>query len=115
MNLSFEFKKLFGRGHLSTAVFREFDLRRGYAHHHAQCRAALTRRLPVDWVDPMLGTNSSRWMLYPGPSLPFGMVKLSPDNEDFPKRWYKGGHEYSIENIAGFITTIKMYQMSAGI
>ena len=51
-------------------------------------------RQPVDWVDPMLGTSSSRWMLYPGPSMPFGKVKLSPDNEDFPKRWYKGGHEY---------------------
>jgi predicted alpha-1,2-mannosidase len=41
-------------------------------------------------------------MLYPGPSMPFGMVKLSPDNEDHPETWYKGGHEYSILNIAGF-------------
>ena len=37
---------------------------------------------PVDFVDPMLGTSSSRWMLYPGPSMPFGMVKLSPDNTE---------------------------------
>ena len=64
--------------------------------------AAAANRQPADWVDPMLGTSSSRWMLFPGPSMPFGMVKLSPDNEDFPKRWYKGGHEYSIDNIAGF-------------
>lgn len=60
------------------------------------------QREPVDWVDPMLGTSSSRWMLFPGPSMPFGMVKLSPDNEDRPGTWYKGGHEYLIENIAGF-------------
>ncbi|MFV2069340.1 MAG: GH92 family glycosyl hydrolase, partial [Pirellulales bacterium] len=54
---------------------------------------------PVDWVDPMIGTSSSRWMLYPGPSMPFGMVKLSPDNQ---KHCWKAGYEYKIENIAGF-------------
>ncbi len=59
-------------------------------------------RQPVDWVDCMLGTANSRWMLYPGPSMPFSLVKLSPDNEDHPKTWYKGGHDYTIENIAGF-------------
>jgi putative alpha-1,2-mannosidase len=36
----------------------------------------------IDYVDPLLGTSSSRWMLFPGPALPFGMVKLSPDNSD---------------------------------
>jgi len=56
-------------------------------------------RRGVDWVDPMLGTSDSRWMLYPGPSMPFGMVKLSPDNE--PQKW-KAGYEYRINNIAGF-------------
>ncbi len=56
-------------------------------------------REPVDWVDPILGTSQSRWMLYPGPSMPFGMVKLSPDNE---RRKWKAGYEYLIENIAGF-------------
>jgi len=54
---------------------------------------------PVDYVDPMIGTSSSRWMLYPGPSMPFGMVKLSPDNR---KHAWKGGYEYNIENIMGF-------------
>ena len=38
---------------------------------------------PVDYVDVMLGTSDSRWMLYPGPSMPFSMVKLSPDNGTF--------------------------------
>ncbi len=54
----------------------------------------------VDYVDPFLGTSSSRWMLFPGACLPFGMVKLSPDNTD---EWIMdAGYEYSIESISGF-------------
>ncbi len=53
---------------------------------------------PADWVDPLLGTATSRWMLYPGPSMPFSMVKLSPDNQ---RQCWKAGYEYTIENIAG--------------
>jgi len=60
---------------------------------------AVEKKQPVDWVDPILGTASSRWMLYPGPSMPFSMVKLSPDNQ---KQSWKAGYEYRIENIAGF-------------
>ncbi len=62
-------------------------------------RKPAVERQPVDYVDCLLGTSTSRWMLYPGPSTPFSMVKLSPDNE--PQRW-KAGYEYTIENIAGF-------------
>ena len=54
---------------------------------------------PVDYVDCFIGTDSSRWMLYPGPSMPFGMVKLSPDNQD--AKW-KAGYEYAVPNVAGF-------------
>ncbi|TKJ36208.1 MAG: alpha-1,2-mannosidase [Planctomycetes bacterium B3_Pla] len=61
---------------------------------------AVEKKQPVDWVDPMLGTVSSRWMLYPGPSMPFGMVKLSPDNTE--KSGLDAGYEYTIESIAGF-------------
>jgi len=54
----------------------------------------------VDYVDPFLGTSSSRWMLYPGASMPFGMVKLSPDNTD---EWtMDAGYEYKINSISGF-------------
>ena len=53
----------------------------------------------IDYVDPMIGTEDSRWILFPGPSLPFGMVKLSPDNQE---RGWKAGYDYSINNIAGF-------------
>jgi predicted alpha-1,2-mannosidase len=59
-----------------------------------------TDKEPVDYVDLLLGTSSSRWMLYPGPSMPFGMVKLSPDNSD---EWaFDAGYEYTIKSIAGF-------------
>jgi len=62
-------------------------------------RTPATERQPVDYVDPLLGTATSRWMLYPGPSTPFSMVKLSPDNQ---RRCWKAGYEYTINNIAGF-------------
>jgi len=38
-------------------------------------------------------------MLFPGPSMPFGMVKLSPDNQD---NVWNGGYEYTIGSISGF-------------
>ena len=40
-------------------------------------------RQPVDAVNPFIGTAAPglRWMMFPGASLPFGMVKLSPDNK----------------------------------
>lgn len=37
---------------------------------------------PADYVDPFIGTSNSRWVLFPSPTLPFGMVKLSPDNQE---------------------------------
>ena len=54
---------------------------------------------PVDYVDPLMGTTFARWMLFPGVSMPFGMVKLSPDNQ---RKGWKAGYEYKIHNIAGF-------------
>lgn len=53
----------------------------------------------VDYVDQFAGSSGSRWMIGPGPWMPFGMVKIMPDNED--QRW-KAGYEYQIENIMGF-------------
>ena len=54
---------------------------------------------PVDYVDPLMGSHDSRWIMFPGPSLPFGMVKLSPDNQELG---WKAGYDYDINNIAGF-------------
>ena len=63
------------------------------------CNKISVEKAPVDYVDLLLGTSSSRWMLYPGPSTPFSLVKLSPDNQ---RHCWKAGYEYTIENIAGF-------------
>ena len=57
------------------------------------------KKQPVNYVDPVMGTTDSRWMLFPGTSMPFGMVKLSPDNQ---RKGWKAGYEYNINNIAGF-------------
>mgnify|MGYP006280160085 CR=1 FL=1 len=53
----------------------------------------------IDYVDPLTGSQDSRWIMFPGPALPFSMVKLSPDNQE---RGWKAGYDYSIHNIAGF-------------
>ena len=60
---------------------------------------AQDKKQPVDYADPLIGSHNSRWILFPGPSLPFGMVKLSPDNQELG---WKAGYEYNIDNIAGF-------------
>jgi predicted alpha-1,2-mannosidase len=64
------------------------------------CEAQMgAKKLPVDYADCMIGNHDSRWMQFPGASMPFGMVKLSPDNQ---RQGWKAGYEYNIENIAGF-------------
>lgn len=63
-------------------------------------------RQPVDHVDPFIGTTAPglRWMMFPGVSLPFGMVKLSPDNKAWSGRGGSGraGYDYKIPTILGF-------------
>jgi predicted alpha-1,2-mannosidase len=56
-------------------------------------------RTPVDYVNVFTGTSNSRWMLFPGATLPFGMVKLSPDNQN---NVWNGGYEYTVSSISGF-------------
>ena len=58
-----------------------------------------SQKSPVKYVDPLMGTTFARWMLFPGVTMPFGMVKLSPDNQ---RKGWKAGYEYKIHNIAGF-------------
>jgi putative alpha-1,2-mannosidase len=64
----------------------------------AQAQTA-KQKLPVDYVDCMIGNHDSRWMQFPGASMPFGMVKLSPDNQ---RQGWKAGYEYDINSISGF-------------
>ena len=55
------------------------------------------------YVDTRMGTAHSRWMLAPGPWMPFSMVKLSPDNEGLPGvRLFQGGYDASIESVGCF-------------
>lgn len=54
---------------------------------------------PVDAVNVFTGTSNSRWMLFPGATLPFGLVKLSPDNQS---NVWNGGYEYTVGSISGF-------------
>ena len=57
------------------------------------------RTEPADYVNVFTGTSNSRWALFPGATLPFGMVKLSPDNQS---RVWTGGYEYTVNSISGF-------------
>lgn len=60
---------------------------------------SISQNHPADYVDPMIGSHDSRWIMFPGPTRPFGMVKLSPDNQELG---WKAGYDYEIDNIAGF-------------
>ncbi len=60
---------------------------------------ACSAQSPTDLVDVFSGTSNSRWMMFPGPTLPFGMVKLSPDNQG---NVWNGGYEYTVGSISGF-------------
>jgi putative alpha-1,2-mannosidase len=55
------------------------------------------------YVDPFLGTGG-HGHVYPGATVPFGMVQLSPDNGDEGWDWCSGYH-YSSKTIAGFSHT----------
>lgn len=57
------------------------------------------QKKPVDYVNVFTGTSNSRWQLFPGATLPFGLVKLSPDNQD---NVWNGGYEYTVSSISGF-------------
>lgn len=54
---------------------------------------------PVEEVNLFAGTSNSRWMLFPGATLPFGLVKLSPDNQE---NVWNGGYEYTVGSVSGF-------------
>ncbi|WP_027473762.1 GH92 family glycosyl hydrolase [Saccharicrinis fermentans] len=54
---------------------------------------------PAGYVDTKMGTGHSRWMIAPGPWMPFSMVKLSPDNQN--DAW-QGGYEPVFESVGTF-------------
>src|SRR5690606_25497104 len=52
-----------------------------------------------NYVNTMIGASHSRWMIAPGPWMPFSMVKLSPDNQNVG---WQAGYEPSVESIGMF-------------
>lgn len=62
-------------------------------------RSPKSQRTPADYVDTRNGTAHSRWMIAPGPWMPFSMVKLSPDNQN---SGWQAGYQPSFENIGCF-------------
>jgi putative alpha-1,2-mannosidase len=65
--------------------------------------AAAKNRQAVDYVNPFIGTNG-HGHTYPGASVPFGMVQLSPDAGIFDWDWCSG-YNYSDSMLVGFSHT----------
>ncbi|MBK5720913.1 GH92 family glycosyl hydrolase [Dysgonomonas sp. Marseille-P4677] len=53
----------------------------------------------ADYIDTRMGTAHSRWMIAPGPWMPFSMVKLSPDNQN---PGWQAGYQPSFESVGTF-------------
>ena len=54
---------------------------------------------PADYIDTRMGTAHSRWMIAPGPWMPFSMVKVSPDNQN---AGWQAGYDPAFESIGTF-------------
>ncbi|UJH69231.1 GH92 family glycosyl hydrolase [Allomuricauda sp. SCSIO 65647] len=53
----------------------------------------------VDYVDTKIGSGHSRWMIAPGPWMPFGMAKISPDNQN---SGWQAGYQPTFESVGTF-------------
>jgi predicted alpha-1,2-mannosidase len=62
-------------------------------------RTRQKKQTPADYVDTRMGTGHSRWMIAPGPWMPFSMVKLSPDNQN---SGWQAGYEPAYETVGTF-------------
>lgn len=62
-------------------------------------RAPQRLQTPADYVDTRIGTAHSRWMIAPGPWMPFSMVKMSPDNQNAGRM---AGYDPIFESIGTF-------------
>ncbi|MCB0687260.1 MAG: GH92 family glycosyl hydrolase [Saprospiraceae bacterium] len=73
----------------------------------AQCTSSKQPEYPsfgaADWVDPLIGT-ADHGHVYPGVTVPFGSVQLSPDNGTQGWDWCSGYH-YSDSTLVGFSHT----------
>jgi predicted alpha-1,2-mannosidase len=70
-----------------------------------EAEAGIVNRSPeklqtlAEYVDTRIGTAHSRWMIAPGPWMPFSMVKLSPDNQNIG---WQAGYQTTFETIGCF-------------
>lgn len=62
-------------------------------------RSPQPKQTAAGYVDTRWGTAHSRWMIAPGPWMPFSMVKLSPDNQN---SGWQAGYQPSFENVGCF-------------
>ena len=62
-------------------------------------RSSRQNQTPAAYVDTRTGTAHSRWMIAPGPWMPFSMVKMSPDNQN---SGWQAGYQPSFESIGCF-------------
>ena len=62
-------------------------------------RSPQNKITPAGYADTKMGTAHSRWMIAPGPWMPFSMVKLSPDNQN---GGWQAGYDPIFETIGGF-------------
>jgi predicted alpha-1,2-mannosidase len=62
-------------------------------------RSPQKTRETAGYVDTKMGSAHSRWMIAPGPWMPFSMVKLSPDNQD---AGWQAGYDPIFESIGTF-------------
>lgn len=62
-------------------------------------RSPQTLQTLADYVDTKIGTAHSRWMIAPGPWMPFSMVKLSPDNQNMG---WQAGYQPTFETLGCF-------------
>jgi predicted alpha-1,2-mannosidase len=62
-------------------------------------RAPQPAQTLADYVDTRLGTAHSRWMIAPGPWMPFSMVKMSPDNQN---SGWQAGYQPTYESVGTF-------------
>jgi predicted alpha-1,2-mannosidase len=53
----------------------------------------------AEYVDTKIGSAHSRWMIAPGPWMPFSMVKMSPDNQN---DGWQSGYDPIFESIGCF-------------
>ncbi len=62
-------------------------------------RKPYERITAASYADTKMGTAHSRWMIAPGPWMPFSMVKLSPDNQN---SGWQAGYDPIMETVGCF-------------